>query len=104
MFGLCRFEVQASDTKWPAVGIVDSFWEQMTSKPVMKEKLESNLHHWFAKNQGFVEMDVKHRLVQENFLKLRQCMQFTSCWIVGILFVHKLKIYFKWPNLKIFVL
>ena len=43
----------------------------MTSKPVIKEKLESNLQHQLAKNQGFAEMDVKHRLIQENFLKVR---------------------------------
>ena len=64
--------MQASDTKWPAVGTLDSFWEQMTSKPAIKEKLESNLQDWLDKNPSLTEMDVKLRLIQENFLKVRQ--------------------------------
>ena len=47
------------------------YWKQMTSKPVIKEKLESNLEYLLENDhRGLEEWDIKLKIIQENFLKV----------------------------------
>ena len=67
-----RFLTHKTNAFWPDPTNVDSFWKTMTSKPAIKDRLESNLEYLLEKDyRGLKEWDMKLKIIQENFLKVK---------------------------------